>query len=86
MHYSTASRLIKLVIPLWVLAFFLLQAAHAFASTNKPAHTVATKQGKLKVVKQKSSSEESRAERERRLQRECRGLNNAGACLGYTNP
>lgn len=29
------------------------------------------------------SSEESRAERDRRLSRECRGRPNAGACLGY---
>lgn len=33
----------------------------------------------------RSSSEESRAERDRRLQRECRGLPNAGACLGYAS-
>ena len=32
---------------------------------------------------QRSSSEESRSERERRLKRECRGRPNAGACLGY---
>jgi len=31
-----------------------------------------------------SSSEESRAERERRLYRECRGLPDAGACRGFT--
>lgn len=29
------------------------------------------------------SSEESRADRERRLSRECRGRANAGACLGF---
>jgi len=31
-----------------------------------------------------SGSEESRADRDRRLSRECRGRANAGACLGYT--
>jgi len=31
-----------------------------------------------------SSSEESRAERERRLLRECHGMPDAGACRGYT--
>lgn len=31
----------------------------------------------------RSSSEETRAERERRLARECRGMPNSGACLGY---
>ena len=30
-----------------------------------------------------SGSEESRADRDRRLSRECRGRANAGACLGY---
>lgn len=30
-----------------------------------------------------SSSEETRAERERRLARECKGRANAGACLGF---
>jgi len=31
-----------------------------------------------------SSSEESRAERERRLLRECHGMPDAGACRGFT--
>ena len=31
----------------------------------------------------RSSSEETRAERERRLARECRNMPNSGACLGY---
>ena len=31
-----------------------------------------------------SGSDESRADRDRRLSRECRGRANAGACLGYT--
>lgn len=44
----------------------------------------AKKKGTTKVTYQRSSSEESRAERDRRLYRECKGMNNAGACLGYT--
>jgi len=44
----------------------------------------AKKKGTTKVTSQRSSSEESRAERDRRLYRECKGMNNAGACLGYT--
>lgn len=32
----------------------------------------------------KSPSEETAAQRERRLLRECKGRPNAGACLGYT--
>jgi hypothetical protein len=33
----------------------------------------------------KSSSEENRSERERRLKRECKGRPNAGACLGFAS-
>lgn len=33
----------------------------------------------------KSPSEETRAERERRLKRECKGRPNAGACLGFAS-
>jgi len=38
----------------------------------------------VKVKHQQNNSQESAAERERRLYRECKGLPNAGACLGYT--
>lgn len=44
----------------------------------------AKKKGVTKVTYQKSSSEESRSERDRRMYRECKGMHNAGACLGYT--
>lgn len=37
-----------------------------------------------KVTHQRNSSEETAAERDRRMFRECRGLHNAGACRGYT--
>lgn len=42
------------------------------------------KKGVSKVTYQRSASEESPAERDRRLYRECKGMHNAGACLGYT--
>jgi len=38
----------------------------------------------VKVKHQQNNSQESSAERDRRLYRECRGRPNAGACLGYT--
>ena len=53
-----------------------------------PGHSAAPKQHARKssrATPTRSSSEESRAERERRLLRECRGLPNAGACLGYAS-
>ena len=61
--------------------------AHSADTKSKPArqgteHPV-KKKGATKVKHQRSSSEESTAERDRRLYRECRGAPNAGACLGY---
>ncbi|MBS0469008.1 MAG: hypothetical protein JSS31_01480 [Proteobacteria bacterium] len=37
-----------------------------------------------RIKPQQNHSGESTAERDRRLYRECQGLPNAGACLGYT--
>lgn len=45
----------------------------------------AKRKGATKVTYQRSSSEESSAERDRRLYRECKGMHNAGACRGYTH-
>ncbi len=42
------------------------------------------KKGVAKTTYRASSSEETRAERDRRLFRECKGMHNAGACKGYT--
>jgi len=42
------------------------------------------KKGARKITYQRSSSEETTAERDRRMYRECKGLHNAGACRGYT--
>lgn len=47
-------------------------------------HTPAKKKGVSKVTYQRSSSEESTTERDRRMYRECKGMHNAGACRGYT--
>lgn len=47
------------------------------------AHQTKNK-GAKKVTYQRSSSEESSAEHDRRMARECKGLHNAGACRGYT--
>jgi hypothetical protein len=42
------------------------------------------RKGVRKVTYQRSTSEETPAQRDQRLRRECKGMNNAGACLGYT--
>lgn len=63
--------------------------AHAYGAGNKANSTQQTtdakakKKGSIKVKNQRSSSEESPRDRDRRLTRECRGAPNAGACLGY---
>ena len=49
------------------------------------AEKPAKKKGVSKVTHQRSSSEETAAERDRRMYRECKGMHNAGACRGYTH-
>ncbi|WP_092744458.1 hypothetical protein [Paracidovorax valerianellae] len=59
------------------------QAAASQPNTEQPInkkHSV-----KIKNTTQRSTSEESKAERDRRMYRECKGRPNAGACLGYTH-
>lgn len=51
---------------------------------NRGAASQETVKKKTSVKHQRSGSEESAAERDRRLFRECKGLHNAGACRGYT--
>lgn len=53
----------------------------AFAASRTPSRARKGK-GRSKPATP-PSSEESRADRDRRLSRECRGRANAGACLGY---
>ena len=57
-------------------------AALAKRTSDKPATTNAPT--KKKGTYQRSSSEETTAERDRRMYRECKGMHNAGACRGYT--
>lgn len=72
------------------LALFLLDAA-ADARTVQPTQPAAkpaerserASRRKPRIVHLPSPTQESSAQRDRRLARECRGLPNAGACLGY---
>ena len=70
-----------------LLAAMAMPPESAWAARQK--HTEATQASKkpakarVKVKRQRSSSAETLAERDRRLLRECKGLPNAGACLGY---
>lgn len=76
------------------LAWLVFFHAHA-ASARPPAPAPAAVQAqdaprparasrrKPRIVHLPSPSEESSAQRDRRLARECRGRPNAGVCLGY---
>lgn len=57
---------------------------HAKKDPNIAQSTSGSTKKQARAKQPKSSSEESSAQRDRRLKRECRGRNNAGACLGYT--
>ncbi|WP_186764636.1 hypothetical protein [Comamonas flocculans] len=63
----------------------LAPASHG-ASKNKKASATTHAPAKKRSTRVKPSqnhSGESTAEREKRLYRECQGMPNAGACLGY---
>lgn len=72
------------------LALFLLASPEIARAKNTqdnkhaPSSSSTKKKGVSKVTHQRSTSEETRAERDRRMYRECKGLHNAGACRGYT--
>jgi len=58
-------------------------AAETKAKKSKPQAAQTAKGKKVGKIRFEKGSGETRGERDRRLQRECRGLPNAGACLGY---
>lgn len=68
------------------MVLFFGAASQAFAKTDSPSSN-----GKEKAIRKPASkttyrpspSEETRAERERRLKRECSSKPNAGACAGF---
>lgn len=70
-----------------VVAMALLAAGGAFAAKKPkaPEASAAARRAPGKVTFHKAPSDESPAERERRLKRECQGRANAGACLGFAS-
>lgn len=80
---------IVVLIALAALVMAILMTAPAHAESGKPkkppaAEKTAKKKGSApKFVN--SSSQETTAERDRRLYRECKGRPNAGACSGYAS-
>jgi len=73
-------------LPCLIAAFALASALTAQAASSG-AHATSTqtakKQKSHSVKFLKNPNQETPAERERRLARECKGMPNAGACLGY---
>jgi len=69
-------------------ALALMQPAHAEAKQEKATQAphLVSKKRPVRLRSSRSSSDETRTQRERRLLRECRGMPNAGACLGYARP
>lgn len=61
------------------------QAKRPISNDTPASKTSPKKKNVNKVTYQRSTSEETAAERDRRMLRECRGLHNAGACRGYTS-
>ena len=59
-------------------------AARKKKSTASATSEPAQKKGSIKTKHYPSPSQESTAELDRRMYRECWGRPNAGACLGYT--
>lgn len=60
-------------------------AADNFSATDKPAKSKKSKQAKAPKLPTDKGSAEGRAERDKRLLRECRGKANTGACEGYAS-
>lgn len=57
----------------------------AVTAADKPAKAKKPKQAKAPKAPGNTGSGESKAERDKRLLRECRGKANAGACEGYAS-
>jgi hypothetical protein len=87
---SLSHRSISLTFSCIAFALFLLASPEdTLAKSASDSKTTSTsnptkKKGASKAIYQGSPSEETRAERDRRMYRECKGLHNAGACRGYT--
>jgi len=62
----------------------LAQSNTGKSNRTRETQTSPKKKTASKVTHQRSPSEETTAEHDRRMFRECRGLHNAGACRGYT--
>lgn len=76
------SQLIASIALLLLSTGLAMHTPQALASSSPKAEK--RQSGRVKIQNIRSSSEETPAERDRRLYRECQGRPNAGACAGYT--
>lgn len=60
------------------------KSGNATSEKSTAGRSATKKKSVNKVTYQRSASEESPAQRDRRMFRECKGMHNAGACRGYT--
>lgn len=79
--------------PFWAFALALSLALAAYpadtwakrkSNAQNNAQADKPRKGVSKITYHRSPSEETPAQRDKRLYRECKGRHNAGACLGYT--
>ncbi len=59
---------------------------HNSAKAGFHCHPARTKQSGDASWAGAASGDRTQSERDKRLKRECKGMPNAGACLGYANP
>ena len=84
---STTHRLLfacTLVVCLAVVTYPADTWAKRKANDQNSTQTEKPRKGVSKITYHRSPSEETPAQRDKRLKRECKGMHNAGACLGYT--
>lgn len=74
----------RLSLALGVIAMLSAPAQQAEAASRSKAEK--RQSNRVKIQNSRNNSEESTAERERRLYRECQGRPNSGACAGYAYP
>lgn len=73
-----------LTLPLHTASLSHAAASKQASNANNASSGTAKKSRSVKVKPQQNHSGETTSERDRRLYRECKGMPNAGACLGYT--
>lgn len=61
-----------------------LPAQASESSSKRSSKTEKRQSSRITIQQTRSSSEETPAQRDKRLYRECQGLPNSGACAGYT--